>query len=163
MEEYQRATSDIISNVNKLENILRESESVDAGNEKILNDLFNLRAKISEFSESKNELSGRTKALKEKIHSVDEKIKKESDEVKNRIRKYFKTLGIRVDQETMKDVENHIEITITFKEDSSASLSLAYDTLSEDFHCKWNIILIISNKYLTISLLCSTSSTINST
>lgn len=164
MEEYSLSESNIINSVNTLETVLRDSESVEAENKQMLSDLVNLRARISEFAESKTELSGRTRALKDKIHNVDENIKKESDEVKNRIRKYFKNLGIRVDQETMKDMENHIEITINFKEGSNASFSLAYDTVTEDFDCKPNTLLILlprlsgDNKYPI-----SPFSTINST
>lgn len=144
MELYTAATSDIVASTNELESLTRDWQSVKADNALKLSELDDLRDQLAEISENKTELSGRSRALRAKIHNVDEDIRNKSDRVKSEIRKYFRQLGIRVEQEELNEKENHIEIRITLKDESNASFCLAYDLVSEDFHCEF-VLLAVEN------------------
>lgn len=132
MEQYQSVTSHIISSVHTLESLVKDTHDVETGNAQMLAELADLRLKISEYSECKTELSGRSRAMREKIQHSGEDIKKESGEVKCAIKRYFKCLGVKVEQEPINESENYIEVRISLKE-ANVSFSLAYDLVSDDF------------------------------
>lgn len=76
--------------------------------------------------------------MREKIVKSEECIKSESASVKGQIKKYFKTLGLHVDQEPMDEAENFIEVRVSLKEAENVSFILAYDVVSDDFECELN-------------------------
>lgn len=138
MEQFQSTTDHIVNSVNTLESLHKDSQDVKAANDQMLAELAVLRQKITENSARQTDICGRSRAMREKIVKSEECIKSESASVKGQIKKYFKTLGLHVDQEPMDEAENFIEVRVSLKEVENVSFSLAYDVVSDDFECELN-------------------------
>lgn len=139
IEEYLSSSNNIINDAKTLENLLKESHSLEVRNVQLTDELEDLKQKISEASEKKEELSDRSQAIKDKFHDFDEVTKHENERHASEIKNFFKNiLGMKVHLDFLEDDENSVKLTLNFREKEDYPITLSYDFSSGNYKCKLN-------------------------
>lgn len=108
---------------------------------------INIESSLGEFQEAKNEiiiaesdeetLTASSNAMRQKLNSFDGSAKDQAQELNTDMKTFFKNLGIKVSTEISADLQERIEMTLTFTENTEYYATFYYKPEVEEYECKF--------------------------
>lgn len=141
-EKNQALTDAIIQKADELERLQAHQKKLESESAEKLRYLEDLKKSSTSAKKNQHELSDRNTVIREKLQNLDKNTRVEADRISDEMKSFFKKLGLRVTQRLLSD-DNQVELKIQFKECLEFDATFIYDSITEDYDCKFTLFLPI--------------------